>query len=205
MKNLILFLTLTLSLCIGNVEASCLKQNFEGTFINRRGDRFKIEQPTCDQIIFTDLQIDEEYEGSFKNPANQLSMGATTTAASGIIRIFSIVMSLDNSKWDLNETTITLQSKIKLKHSDLGVGLTAPTLVMSLSVLRWNESGDSSKKADQIWINMNSFKALEDPTASVLQKAFLKGINLGMAIVSRFVSPSFSESLIRENYSAFSQ
>ena len=166
----------------GAAQAFCDKQNLEGIFKNGGGDRFKIEQANCNELVFTDLQTEEEFVGSFSNPTNAIT-GVIPVISEGFlpkIPLTAITFSLDKSEWKEGFTSIHFQTRLKLKQKAIQEGLTSPPIKFTLLIKRSNEQYPSVAPEK---INLWSFSfegVAVDSNASHLDKAFASGFNLGL-------------------------
>ena len=213
MKKITMMTALMLMLVQNVAHASCKEQNLEGTFANGHGDLFKIEQPNCDRVVLTTLGGDgEEFDGSFTNPANQIT-GMIAAIPLGTWRLLPVSFSMDRSGWKVPNTAdrdydaglvtkIIFQSKVKLKQSDIKTGLSNPTLRMVMTVQReWTLGKDgiltTSVPTDNLYVSLSDIYAVEEPDSSAIQKALVKGINLGISVLTKIFGFHYGEVLNR--------
>ena len=193
----------SLSFFSGLAYGSCVKENLEGVYKNRSGDSFQIKQPTCDSIILVDMQLDDEYDGSFTNPANQLTLGSSTSIPYAILKFFPLTFSMDRSDWENDTTRITFNSRIKLKQKDTALGLTSPLLQISLTIQADGRNDENFGKANLstsptlLMIYISSIQAVEDPNSSFAQRALIRGINIGISVFEGLGIVPASEQLYR--------
>ena len=184
MKTSVKLIFILSALFIQNfAKADCGKNYFEGEFINDIGDHFKITQTDCDHISVKDLQLGDTYQASTGSYTLQPQPTSTDKPLSLFGRNIPVSLRLgelinENSRRLYIRFTLPVYSSNKLAN---------PTIEIEATLSGWLDNGPggtwSTRRLLNFWID--SFQAVHKSGESVLQKAFIEGINVGLDLMSR--------------------
>ena len=169
--------------------ASCPSNNLEGEYWNSSRDLFRIVQTDCDHISLEDVHARWVYNFDFKNP-NNVMYTPPGTLIGQMNRALPITASLKPGLyeeglmvWDKG-VTITFKTKLPIRQSETTQGLNSPDVILTFYITPSNQGNGSTGLS----MGLVQFKATEDPNSNLIQKAFVRGINLAIAILDRFLS-----------------
>jgi hypothetical protein len=163
-------------------QAKCPEYDFEGTYSNGRGDKFKIEQPDCRLALVTDLQQDLKFEMRLDGTSNRIE-DSSIAIGRDILARFPVTYSANQASWRNGSAVLTFQTQLKLGQKDHAAGFQDLPMKMNLVIHRYEWQG----RTHGLFIQLEDLRAGSSYDSSPVQRALARGINLGIKIVNQIL------------------
>lgn len=157
---------------------------------NAAGDRFEI---TIDQTAFTfkDLQLGDVYHTEAGHMVLQRQPTPTERIMGTLGRFAPISLGINHN--NNSELILVMRAQLPIKQDGSALALTSPLIEMKLYI------APSYNSPGSLDVALDGIKAVYDVNDSVVQRAFLRGINLILDLVYRNSHSATYEQLTRIN------